>query len=94
MNRKIIDLITDVVPTSSVKQSTNVLYSTFKKKHAGIDHKKNMVQAHKMTTKHSDITIKQHFCWFPPYEAAFFFKRKTNTGVFKATGRAFGELIQ
>ena len=32
-----IDLITYVVPNFSVKQATNVLYRTFKKKHAGID---------------------------------------------------------
>ena len=31
-----IDLITDVVPTLSVKQATNVLYRTFKNKNAGI----------------------------------------------------------
>ena len=35
--RDLIDLITYVVPTLAVKQATNVLYCTFKKKHAGID---------------------------------------------------------
>ena len=33
----VIDLITYVVPNLSVKQATNVLDTTFKKKHAGID---------------------------------------------------------
>ena len=35
--RDLIDLITYVVPTLAVKQATNVLYWTFKKKHSGID---------------------------------------------------------
>ena len=92
--RDAVDLITDIVPTLSVKQATNVLDRTFKKKHAGVDLKKHMVRAQKTTTKRSAITVEQQFRWFTTYEAALEFLRVSNTGLCKVSGVAFGELIQ
>ena len=55
--------------------------------------KPKLCVAQSTTAKQSGVVVMQQYCWHSMYESDLKELRRRNTGVYKVTGKTFGELI-
>jgi hypothetical protein len=88
-----IDLVQDMNPALSRKQSANLFLRTVRPNNKDILTKNN-VKAQATTTKRSAITIPQQYRWMQTYKSALDEIRRRNEGVCNLTGNPFEQVIQ
>ena len=79
-------------PELSFEQPKTHYHKTFLGKHVG-RLKQKPVKAQKTSSKRSQCTVAQQFCWFTLVNQAFDFLRTHNLGVCQKTGKNFEEVI-
>jgi hypothetical protein len=87
-----VDLVQELYPKLTQEQARHHLSRTLLKGDTSIVKAKAVV-AQQTTTKRSNITVPQQYRWHQTYEHSLDELRRNNTGVYRISGKTFGELI-